>query len=107
MITRCISILVIFYQYLLISNAQKVPVMIWNTGGIMPKSLETNSLVDDVYPEDIMLDLYPNSQLPKVVFVQDNIDVEQFSNANLPYIADLFDNNNAVCKNYYRYNYHL
>lgn len=107
MITRCFSSIFIFYQCFFIINAQKVPVMIWNTAGVMPKSLESNSLVDDVYAEDIMLDLYPNSHLPKVVFVQDNIDVEQFSQAHLPYISDLFENNNAVCKNYCRCNYFL
>lgn len=82
------------------NNEPKVPLILWSMNSVDDGgqlSSPPQSLIDEVYPEDL-LQMYPDSgRARKVAFIQKDINVEQFSQSSLPYLSRLFEENDAVC----------
>nr|XP_027193736.1 uncharacterized protein LOC113788480 [Dermatophagoides pteronyssinus] len=87
-------------------NESKIPLILWSMNGIDPLSAPKSSLIDDVYPEDL-LQMYHvddgSKQTQKIAFLQNDLNIEQFSQNNLPFLSRLFDENDAMFFPYSKY----
>lgn len=90
----CIAFVVTLHHRIM-AHSVKVPLMLWsNDDQLLSNSLQYRSSIEDFDPEEIneAFSIKPS----KVAFLQDQINLEQFSQAKLPYISKLFDENRAV-----------
>ncbi|KAH9423442.1 V-type proton ATPase subunit [Dermatophagoides pteronyssinus] len=87
-------------------NESKIPLILWSMNGIDPLSAPKSSLIDDIYPEDL-LQMYHvddgSKQTQKIAFLQNDLNIEQFSQNNLPFLSRLFDENDAMFFPYSKY----
>ncbi|KAF7491570.1 hypothetical protein SSS_10268 [Sarcoptes scabiei] len=97
----CIAFVVTLHHRIM-AHSVKVPLMLWsNDDQLLSNSLQYRSSIEDFDPEEIneAFSIKPS----KVAFLQDQINLEQFSQAKLPYISKLFDENRAILFPYSHY----
>lgn len=105
-IPSCLSVpvlTVLVFEFLVLVNSEKVPLMIWSSNQknqLMSFKAPRNTF-DDIFPEDLLAEFPIKSK--KVAFVQDNINVEQFSHAKLPFLSELIEQNGALFYPYSTY----